>query len=64
VSSLSFETWMHAGKRYLAIPHDRGVSIITEKGENYGTWYSVASFRSRKPEEVEVLGQAFLSVRC
>ena len=59
----AFETWMHAGKRFLAVNCDQGVHIITETGENYGTWYSVASFRSRKAEAIEVLGIATLTVR-
>lgn len=43
---MNWETWSFKGLRYLAVkaPSD-GFHVIREDGENYGTWFSVDSFR-------------------
>ena len=42
----AFVTWRHRGEHFLAVPHDGGVAIVSEHGDWYGAWESVARFRS------------------
>ena len=48
----SFVTWTFAGKRFLAFPQslNPGASTVVtdEEGTNYGSWFSVESFRERQ----------------
>ena len=45
---LKFETWKFGGLRFLAVPNGTEVSIIDENGGNYGSWYSVESYRNNQ----------------
>lgn len=60
----AFETWMFDGVRYLAIPLDGRVHVISQDGSNFGSWFDVQSFRKRQqsqsPQEWMALGMAFL----
>jgi elongation factor P hydroxylase len=55
-----FDTWVFAGKAYLAVKNDSGVHVMDANGTNYGAWYSVDRFREmqRKVEKAEVKVEA------
>lgn len=41
----AFETWRKGEVTFLAFPGDGKVHVMDDEGNNYGTWYSVKSFR-------------------
>lgn len=42
----AFRTWKHGSKVYLAVPCDAGVHVLSECGENFGSWVSTERFRA------------------
>ena len=41
----AFETWRKGESTFLAFPGDGKVYVMDDEGNNYGTWYSIDSFR-------------------
>lgn len=66
----AFETWTQSGRRFLAIPQEypARVFVVDEFGNNFGAWYSVASFRKALREKgfcgIDSLGTVVLSFHC
>lgn len=63
----AFETWTHAGHRYLAIRGERdSVRVIDERGVTYGACGSVDIFRAMQRAgtlDPEGMSRGMLSVR-
>lgn len=46
---MTFETWKHGGRRYLAAQTGNGtVQVVDDIGGNYGAWMDTESFRTRQ----------------
>lgn len=63
----TFETFTKDGKRFLAFENGAGsVQVISEDGENYGSWNDAGHFRDHYPKgrtySATVLGRAGLRV--
>jgi hypothetical protein len=57
----AFETFTHAGTKYLLLPKDGGISVVSEHGNNMGAWQSKETFRAalkgQLPYPATTLGQ-------
>jgi hypothetical protein len=62
-----FHSFKLDGVTFLAFPYGNGVTVLSENGDNYGSWMSEKSFRisykTGKPFEATVLGKASISIR-
>lgn len=60
-----FETWTYKGVKYIAVQVDGGVTIADEKGNFFGSWFSVKNFKKNKLKPVlgvTNLGQARITI--
>jgi len=49
----AFEFFTFNGKNFLAIPQDySNVAISDDEGNNYGSWYSIESFKEHRHHEI------------
>lgn len=60
-----FQTWTHAGVRFIAVVTDRNFHIADEAGNNYGAWLDVERFRleqSGKTDMAKPLGSVCIMI--
>jgi hypothetical protein len=61
-----FQTFKRGGKTFIAIPNGSEVSILSEDGENYGSWWNIESFDKHYPTGADYdatpLGKASLGL--
>ena len=60
----AFEIWRKGGTTFLSFPGDGKVFVMDEDGNNYGSWYSVESFRVAQKRRINETPHATSIGRC